>query len=177
MSANTVLDKHERMYQIYSWYKTARMNVLYYEESLRSWTWAVRAHDILIAISGTASPIAFWQHSTRPLTRQIWFYLTLLSASSALLKPILRWENKVKLFAELQTHYRDLYMEMKCLCEDIAVAQDLSTKSNLLFEHFRSSFKALERKEPPPDYKKTLRIQQRVNEEIDINSCWFPQQD
>ena len=58
---SSVVDKHERAYQIYCWYKTARLNVLYYEDNLKHWNRAVKTHDILIALSGSASPIAFWQ--------------------------------------------------------------------------------------------------------------------
>ena len=169
-----IANKHERLFQIYNWYKTARLNVLYYEESLRNWTRAVKVHDMLIAFSGASSPIAFWQHSSQPVYRQMWFYLTLFSAISAILKPILRWENQVRLFAELETHYCDLYMDLKYLCEDISAAKDLSAKSNSLFEHHRDTFKVLERKEPPQDDKKVLRLQRKVNDEININKCWFP---
>jgi hypothetical protein len=168
------LNKFERVFQIYGWYKTARLNVLYYEESLRKWTWAVRGHDIIIAMSGAGSPIAFWKRSEVPLHQQMWFYLTLFSAVSAVLKPILRWENQVKLFAELETHYCDLYMDLKYLCEDIAAAQELSLKSNSVFEHYRMKFKELERKQPPPNKKKIHRLEIKVNEEININNCWFP---
>jgi hypothetical protein len=171
---SSISNKHERMYQIYSWYKTARLNVLYYEESLKHWKMAVRIHDIIIAIGGASSPIAFWQHSEAPLQKQVWFYLTLFAAFSALLKPIFRWENQVKLFAELETHYCDLYLDMKSLLEDIAASQDLGSKHNSLFEHHRASFKELERKEPPQNRAKTIRLEKRVNEEINIDHCWFP---
>ena len=168
------LNKYERMIQIYGWYKTARLNVLYYEESLKNWTRAVRIHDVIIAFSGASSPLAFWQHSDAPIQRQLWFYLTMFTAVSAILKPVLRWENHLKLFAELETHYCDLYLDMKSLIEDITAAQDLSTKHNSLFEHHRATFKALERKEPPPNKKKILRLEEIVNREIDINKRWFP---
>jgi hypothetical protein len=59
MSGITVNNKSERVFQIYNWFKTARLNVLYYEESLRNWKLAVRVHDILIGLSGDSSPIAF----------------------------------------------------------------------------------------------------------------------
>lgn len=166
--------KYERMIQIYGWYKTARLNVFYYEESLRNWTWAVKGHDVLIALAGAGSPIAFWQHSSKAIYQQTWFYITLIAAISALLKPILRWENRLKLFAELHTHYCDLYMDLKCLCEDITATQDLNSKFNSLFEQYRRGFKELERKEPLPDPKKIRRLEAKVNEEIKINSCWFP---
>ncbi len=171
-----VVDKSERVFQIYNWYKTARLNVLYYEISLRKWTWAVQAHDVLVALSGAASPIAFWQRSSYPLLGQFWFYLTLLAGLSAVLKPILRWEKKIILFSELHTHYCDLYMDLKCLCEDVAAANDLSSKHDSLFQHYRDSFKALERKEPPQDDKKVHRLQEKVNREININKCWFPKE-
>lgn len=171
---SSIANKYERVIQIYGWYKTARLNVLYYEESLKNWTRAVKVHDILIALSGASSPFAFWKHSDDPLQKQAWFYLTLFAALSAVMKPVLRWENQVKLFAELETHYCDLYLDMKALIEDVTAAQDLTTKHNSLFEHHRTTFKALERKEPPQDMKKTARIEERVNHEIDIDKCWLP---
>jgi len=169
-----ISNKYERTIQIHNWYRTARLNVLYYEESLKHWTWAVRGHDVLIALSGVGSPIAFWQHSDAPVQQQLWFYLTLFAAISALLKPILRWDNQVKLFAELETHYCDLYLDMKSLIEDITAEQDLSSKHNSLFEHHRTTFKMLERKEPPEDKVKIKRLEKRVKEEIDVDKYWFP---
>lgn len=167
-------NKYERMIQIYNWYRTARLNVLYYDESLRKWSAAVRAHDVLIALSGSASPIAFWQRSAQPLLHQAWFYLTLFAAASAALKPVLRWESKLTLFTELHTHYCDLYMDLKCLIEDITVAEELTSRSNSVFEHCRTKFKELGKKEPPENRKKITRLEQQVKREININECWFP---
>lgn len=169
-----VANKHERVSQIYNWYRTARLNVLYYEESLRRWTRAVQIHDVLIALSGSTSPIAFWQRSTDPLYKQFWFYLTLISGLLAILKPIIKWEKKLTLFSELHTHYCDLYMDLKILSENIAADADLSSKNDSLFQHYRDSFKGLERKEPPQDDAKVFRLQQKVNREINISKHWYP---
>lgn len=170
----TMQNKYERMIQIYNWYRTARLNVLYYEESFKLWTRAVLIHDVLIALSGASSPIAFWQRSTQPLLHQVWFYLTLFAASSAALKPILRWQNKLTLYTELHTHYCDLYIDLKCLIEDVTVAQGLNVKFNSVFEHCRIKFKELGKKEPPVDNDKVKRLEQRVIHEIYINNCWLP---
>ena len=169
-----VADKTERMYQIYEWLKTSRLSDLYYEESLRRWSWGVKMHDVIIALTGAASPIAFWQHSSSPIQQQGWFWITLVAATFAMLKPILRWENNLRLYSELHVHYSDLYMDLKCLCEDIAASNELSTKANSLFEHYRRTFRSLEHKEPPQNDQKVRRLQIRVNREIDINKCWFP---
>ena len=169
-------NKTERMWQIYDWLRTSRLSQLYYEDSLRKWTRAVKAHDIVIALSGVASPIAFWQHSSSPILRQGWFWLTLIAALLAMLKPILRWENNLRLYSELHIHYSDLYLDLKCLCEDIAAADDLTPKSNSLFEHYRRTFKVLERKEPPQNTKKTQELELRVNHEIDVLKCWLPKE-
>lgn len=174
MSATAIQNNYERMIQIYNWYRTARLNVLYYEESLKRWGRAVRTHDALIALSGTSSPIAFWQRSNEPLLHQIWFYLTLFAAGSAVLKPVLRWENKLTLFAELHTHYCDLYMDLKCLIEDVAFAQDLNTKSNSVFEQCRNRFKEISKKEPPENKRRIRRLEEQVKKEININDYWFP---
>lgn len=168
-------DKLERVRQIYRWYKTARLNVLYYEESLKNWTMAVRVHDSIIAISGVSSPIAFWQHSSQPLLKQAWFYITLFACFSSVLKPVFRWEKKLTLFSELHSHYCDLFLELKCLCEDIAADKDLDPKANAHFERCRTIFRNLEQKEPPQDNKKVKRLQVEVNRQIDINKLWFPE--
>jgi hypothetical protein len=174
MTITAVQNKYERMIQIYNWYRTARLNVLYYEESLKQWGWTVRIHDVLIALSGAGSPIAFWQRSPEPLLHQAWFYLTLFAAGSATLKPVLRWENKLTQFTELHTQYCDLYMDLKCLVEDVTAARDLNDEYNSVFEHCRTKFKELGKKEPLEDKRKIKRLEQQVIREIDINDCWLP---
>ena len=174
MVGTAVSNKPERVLQIYNWLKTARLNVLYYEESLRKWAWAVRGHDGVIAFAGASSPIAFWQHSSEPIYQQAWFYITLFAGISAILKPVLRWDKQLVLFSELAGHYRTLYIDLKCLCEDMSATGDLSGKLNSEFEHYRHAFKALDQKEPPQDDAKVLKLQARVNEEININNFWFP---
>lgn len=176
MPGIAVNNKYERVFQIYCWFKTARLNVLYYEESLRRWTCAVRIHDLVIAFTGASSPIAYWRHSSAPLHQQAWFYLTILAGFSSMLKPIFRWDKQLVLFSELQTHYSDLYLDLKILCEDIAATGELTSKLNERFEHCRETFKMLERKEPPPDEARIHRLQAKVNLEININHCWFPAQ-
>lgn len=174
MKSARVNDKYERTIQIYSWYRTARLNVLYYEEYLKRCAWLVRGHDVIIALSGAGSPIAFWQHSSQPVTQQAWFYLTLFAAFSAVLKPVLRWENQLKLFAELHTQYCDLYMDLKYLIEDITAAKDLSPESNSIFERCRMKFKEIGKKEPPENKRKIRRLETKVKQEIDINKYWLP---
>lgn len=172
-----VHNEYERVLQIYNWLRTARLNVLYYEESLKRWTRAVRFHDIIIALTGASSPIAYWQHSTEPIFHQAWFYLTMLAGGLALIKPILRWDKQLILFSELCTHYSDLYLDMKCLSEDIAVVGELTPRLNERFEHYREAFKTLGRKEPPPNQDKIRRLQDKVNAEINIDHYWFPREE
>lgn len=167
-------NKYERVFQIYKWLKTSRLNVLYYEESQRNWRWIVRTHDIIIALTGAGSPLAFWKHSNEPLQQQAWFYLTLAAGIAAILKPILRFDKQLVLYTELSTHYCTLYMDLKYLYEDIAFKRDLTAKSNAQFEHLRNTFRTLGQKEPPQNDKKVSRLQERVNKEIDVNNCWFP---
>jgi hypothetical protein len=100
--------------------------------------------------------------------------LTLFAGISAILKPILRWDKQLILFSELNTHYCGLYMDFKCLCEDLTATKDLTPKLNLQFEHLQETFKTLGQKEPPQDDSKILRLQKKVNEEININNFWFP---
>ena len=177
MPVSLETNKYERVLQIYNWLRTARLNVLYYEESQRNWRWIVRGHDILIALTGASSPIAFWKHSNEPIQQQAWFYLTLIAGIAAILKPILRLEKQLVLFTELTTHYCTLYLDLKYLCEDITYARDFSSKHNAQFEHYRQTFRTLGQKEPPQDERKTLKLQARVNKEIDINNRWFPREE
>lgn len=65
-------------------------------------------------------------------------------------------------------------MDLKILSENIAADADLSSKNDSLFQHYRDSFKGLERKEPPQDDAKVFRLQQKVNREINISKHWYP---
>jgi hypothetical protein len=174
MASTAVTSKYERAIQVYNWFKTARLNVLYYEHSLRNWTRAVKTHDTVIALTGASSPIAFWQHSPAPFYHQAWFYLTAFAGISAVLKPVFHWDKQLILFSELKTQYCELYMDLKYLAEDIAFARDIDEEANARFEYCRAKFKTLSGKEPPQNDPKTLRIQKRVNVEININDFWFP---
>jgi hypothetical protein len=166
---------YQRVLQIYNWYRNARLSALYYEDAMGRWRKINQVHDGLIAFASASSPIAFWKHSQQPVLQQGWFYLTLIAAILGVLKPILRWDKNVTLFAELQTHYCDLYMDLKFLTEDIQAAQRLSPKMETYFEITRRKFKDLERKEPKPDTKKVQLFERRVNQEIDVTKCWFPE--
>jgi hypothetical protein len=55
-------------------------------------------------------------------------------------------------------------MDLKVLCEDIAADGDLSNKNDFLFQHYRKYFKALERREPPQDDNKVMKLQQRIRQ-------------
>ena len=174
MTPSAVQNKYERMIHIYNLYRTARLNVLYYEESVKFWARIVLIYDIGIAITGGSSPLAFWKHSARPIAQQGWFYLTIGAATLALLKPILRFEHRLRTSAELHTHYCDLYLDLKCLIEDASAGNDLTQKVNSVFEHCRDRYKALEMNEPPARRRKIVRLEERVKKEININECWFP---
>ena len=65
-------------------------------------------------------------------------------------------------------------MDLKNLCDDLSATGELTTKLNGQFEHLRQTFKALDQKEPPQNDKKVLKLQAKVNDEININNCWFP---
>jgi hypothetical protein len=167
---------YQRVVQVYNWYRTARLGTLYYEDSLDRWKKMNFAYDSLIALTGASSPLAFWKHSQQPLLQQGWFYLTLIAAVLALFKPLLRWEKKVVLFAELQTHYCDLYMELKFATEDIQAGQKFTSKMETHFEIMRRKFRELERKEPKQSQEKVKLFEDRVNKEIDLRNCWFPKE-
>ena len=169
-----MFNKHERALQIYDALRTARLNVLYYEESLKNWTFAIRGHDIVVALTGVSSPIAFLKHSSNPVYEQAWFYLTVAAGIAGVLKPILRWDTKVALFAELLNHYCELQLELKSLTEDISAERDVTPKINTKFEACRKTVADLQRKEPPPSRKKIKRLMLVVENEYDMSKVWLP---
>jgi hypothetical protein len=169
-----IANKYQRVLQVYHWYRTARLNVLYYEELLKKWTRIVQTHDLLIAVTSASSPIAFWKHSSDAALNQGWFYLTLSAALLGIAKPIIKWEKKVALYAELHAQYCDLAFDLKFLTEDITASQDFSESANAIFESSRKRFRDLERKEPPADKKRVRRLEKVVINEFNIDDCWFP---
>jgi hypothetical protein len=168
------LDKRARVAQVYNLLRTARLNVLYYEESLSRWTSFIRGHDFIVAVSGGASPLAFLKRSSAPAGSQLWFYLTLVASVAGILKPILRLDKQVSLYSELVTHYRELFHELKCIADDIQSEKDFPPSMEKSFIRCRLREGDLQKKEPPPDRRKTKRLQAVVEKEYDINSLWFP---
>jgi hypothetical protein len=170
------VNKRERALQVYNLLRTSRLNVLYYEESLRNWTFAIRGHDVIVALTGAASPIAFLRHSKEPFQGQAWFYLTLCAGLAALLKPVLRLDKQIALYTELTTHYRELNHELKCVVDDMAYDQEFSTQLEKKFLACRMAENSLQKKEPPPRKRKVQRLQALVEQEFDMSLVWLPEE-
>jgi hypothetical protein len=171
------LNKRERGIQVYNLLRTARLNVLYYEESLRNWTIGIRLHDVVVAVSGTASPIAFLKHSDRPVQTQAWFYLTLVAGVAAILKPVFRLDKQISLYTELVTHYRELVHDLQCVADDMSAERDYSNKLETKFLACRIAENSLQKKEPPPDRRKIRRLQAVVESEYDMSMVWLPEEE
>ena len=95
------MNKRERALQEYSLPHISRLDVLYYEESLRKWTFAIRGHDVIAALTGAASPTAFLRQPKKPFHDRAWFYLSLCAGLGILLKPILRLDEQIALSIDL----------------------------------------------------------------------------
>ncbi len=168
------MDKRARVLQLYNLLRTSRLNVLYYEESLQRWTRLIRGHDFVVAISGAASPPAFFERSSKPTETQGWFYLTIVAGIAGLLKPILRWDKQVALYSELVTHYRELFHELKCVADDVESSREFSSETEEKFVRCRLREGDIQKKEPPPDRSKVKRLQSIVESEYRINNVWYP---
>jgi hypothetical protein len=170
------LNKRERGIQVYNLLRTARLNVLYYEESLKNWTVAIRVHDLVVAVTSAASPLAFLKHSSEPLQKQAWFYLTLLAGLAGILKPIFRIDKEVTLYAELVTHYRELFQSLNDVVQDMSATRDFSPQLERRFQACRTKGNSLQDKEPPPKREKIRRLQAVVEGEYDMSKVWLPEE-
>ena len=177
MPSGSVANSRERAIQVYDLLRTTRLNVLYYESSLRWRNIWIRSHDVLVALAGVSSPIAFLKHSQEPIRSQSWFYLTLVAGIAGVLKPILRLDKQVALYAELTTHYRELFSELKCIADDISSARDYSFAFEKRFLACRSKEGDLQKKEPPPSRRKIARLQALVEKQYDMAAIWLPKED
>ncbi|MCU1224231.1 MAG: hypothetical protein JWQ42_2324 [Edaphobacter sp.] len=171
------MNKRERGVQLYNLLRTARLNVLYYEESLHRWTIAIRTHDVIVAVTSAASPIAYFKHSSEPIQKQMWFYFTLAAGIAGLLKPIFRLDKQIALYTELVTHYRELHHDLKCLAEDMAANRDFSLQLDKRFQACRLRENDLQKKEPVPQRGKIERLQAMVEREYDLSEIWLPQEE
>jgi hypothetical protein len=171
------MNKRERGIQLYNLLRTARLNVLYYEESLRNWTVAIRTHDVIVAVTSAASPIAFFKHSDEPLQKQAWFYLTIAAGVAGLLKPIFRLDKQIALYSELVTHYRELHHDLKCLVEDMVADGDFSVTLEKKFQACRKRENDLQKNEPPPRREKIRRLQAVVESEYNPSELWVPKEE
>jgi hypothetical protein len=161
------------VFDVYDEYKTARLNVYYYEKrhnSFRIWNFWI---ELFVAIS-VPSVAGLWIWNT-DVGNIIWKIIAVISAILAVVKPLIGLSNQMQENLETLTQWRLLHGEFQKLV--ISISQ-----YGVYSEKMRDQFlKLLENKtnikEPPDNPNDTLKAkcQKVVNEELKVDRFFIPE--
>jgi hypothetical protein len=162
------------VWDVYDEYKTARLNVYYYEKrhnSLRRWNFGI---EFFIALS-VPSVAGLWIWNT-DIGNNIWKVVAILSALLAIIKPLIGLSSQIQQNMETLTQWRLLHGEFEKLVTSIS---QYGKYSDTMRDQF---LRLLENKtnikEPPDDPNDNLKkkCQEIVNEELDVKRFFIPKE-
>ncbi len=104
---NEKRQKDHPVWDVYGQYRTARLNVRYYEARLKTLSRRSFWMEFLLAVSTTSSVTGFWFWQT-VVGGYIWKAFGILAILLAVLKPLLKLTDKIQLKTEMLTDYRSL---------------------------------------------------------------------
>ncbi len=114
MNAETNLTgKQHQAWEVYDLWRTTRLNVKYYThrlQRLESWS---RNMDIAIAIGAPASAAAGFFLANLPQGDIVWKMFSSFTAIIAVVKPFLRFGEKIKKIEQALIAYRGLEFDLK----------------------------------------------------------------
>jgi hypothetical protein len=166
----------DQLQYIYDAYRDAALNRLYYGIKLARYRQLNFWVEIAIAIGATGSGgiagFAVW--GTIPGS-YVWLVISGLAAVLALVKPVLQLGGRIENYTKLYAGYTNVFLELKEVVEDIAVAHAISERTR---ERYVGSRQLLRELAPLADPDRTQRLitklQDQVNREIPPENLWVP---
>jgi len=152
------------VWSVYDLYRTSRLNVKYYSAKLHRAEIMSFWMDFILLATAPSSAIAglwFWDN---PIGKECWKYLGGVAAFIAILKPILNFIKKIKIYEELRSGF-------KTLEHDLHEIKELITIQKKYDENLQKEFqKALKRKGvlagKEPDSKENKKLKKKLVEEV-----------
>lgn len=166
---------HQPVWDLYDAYRNARFNVRYYSELLHRTRLRSSGIDIALAITAPSSALAGLVKQKLP---DAWVYLSAITAVLALIKPIIRLNDRMRILNECVTGYRILEHELECIVLTVSQEGRYDKKcKDRLIHAFGMKGKLLP-KEPNEKIDERLRRKcfDLINQELPCDKFSIPQE-
>lgn len=176
MSANN--QPHDPVWDVYDEFRTARLNVLYYECQLKTLTCLNTTIEWLLALTTSSTVAASWLW-TSVVGGYVWKVFGVIAVFIAVGRPILNFTNKIKRKSETIGAYRELDNDLLNL--KIKISQN-----NKYDAFLKKEFQMLLKKKGEiikrykDDYvnqKLRLKCTEQVKRELPVNNFFIPKEE
>lgn len=158
-------------------YRTAGMNRKYYACRLRRLRRIETTLEILLAV-GTSGAVATWSIWKDPPGDIVWKVLGAAVTLLAVVKPFLQLPREIERYSELATGYGTLFYDYDQILLELRTGRSVSSELWSRFCSLRDRNKELGIKDDLPARKRLLRrCYVEINNEIPIDSLWWPDDD
>ena len=147
MSEQTNRNMNHPVWNVYDLLKTARLNVLYYEDKLQNAERTLVAMQIILAAAVPSSAIAGFKIWDFWLGEYAWEIFVSLSSLVAFIQPFLGLPKKAKKYSELVDGYKILYYDLQDIKQKIEEDKIYNTQHKKLFKAAKDRRKKLEVRE------------------------------
>lgn len=179
MAEKNVRNLNHPVWNIYDQLKTARLNVLYYEEKLCSSETTQMWMQIILAATVPSSAIAGFKVWDFWIGEYAWEFLIYFSSLIAFIQPFLGLPKKSKKYDELVTGYKILFYDLQDIRQKIEEDQAYTNTHKKLFKAAKDRRKKLEVQETGIKVDKKLRkkCQDAVSVELPGKQFYIPNED
>lgn len=166
------------VWNVYDTLKTARLNILYYEEKLKKTERMLLGIQIILAATVPSSAISGFKIWDFGLGQYAWEILVAFSSFVAFLQPFLGLPKKVKTYSELVDGYKVLYFDLVELKQKVEDDQAYSSPHKKLLKAARDRRKKLEVRETgiPLDKRLRKKCQEAVKLELPAKIFFIPKE-
>ncbi|MFZ3192007.1 MAG: hypothetical protein WA154_02230 [Moraxellaceae bacterium] len=167
------------VWAVYEEYRTARLNVKYYSarvESLENWSLYL---DIASAVTVPSSAVSGLFFLKIPIVAKVWLYVVGGVVILSVIKPFLRFGQRIKLYDQTVSGYRALDHDLHEIVLKIRTEASYSASSKKMFDAAMKKKKALVTNPPERVSNKKLveKFMLEVDSEIPSTSLFIPPQE
>ncbi len=164
------------VWNVYDSLRTAKLNVKYYGIKLHRLKQNNFYFEIAIALATSSTFAGLWLWQSGP-GKKAWGLIALLAAILAVIKPLLKWADKIRAYSELLNGYRTYDHELIVIRE--MISQKLVYDQVLMDEYSKAlQLKgSLVVKDPESKQDSGLieKLMNEVNKELPVSSFYIPQ--
>lgn len=170
------MSKAHPVWDVYDEFRTARLNVRYYETRLERHKTANMWMDILIAVSASSNVAGLLWLQEYLVGMWVFRILAAITAILAVIKPFLKLPDKIRLITEILTGYKILDNDLQMLSIFIRQHQKYDDDLKQKFSEALQRRKTLAQKEGSLGLNKKLRrqCQQDVKRELPVDHFFVP---